>query len=1164
MLPAVLASQLSKGIGDYTKTLFPITNILFRNAMDRMIHEGLFHEPFVSVRLPFRVSDKQLDGFTAIHQQFPPYVHQQKAFDRLVGSDARSTLIATGTGSGKTECFLYPILEYCYQNRGLQGVKALIIYPMNSLATDQAKRLAQLIGTNSELKGNVTAGMYVGGHVDHAVTVMTPNSIITDHDAMLANPPDILLTNYKMLDYLLVRPKDAVLWRNNDPETLKFIVVDELHTFDGAQGTDLACLLRRLKSRLYTPQGSLCCIGTSATMGSPNETHNILDYAKNIFGEQFEDDAIITEDRLSAAEFLMNYDISDYTIPDDVQIKKMEAATADTDPQEYLRLAADSWLDGSFQKDKMFSANGQIELGEHLRHHNLFCTLLQLVQNKFISYNDILEQLQERYPVIVSWPDKNAGLEALLSLISYARVKDNSGNLRPFLFVQVQLWLRELRRLVAKVDDKNVDFAISLDLNALQIKHYLPVVNCRECGATGWATYYTPTIRSAEISSLENFYSAYFGHDSNIHILYPCEENQANMELCPDCMHLQAKQSTEHKCEVCQHHTIFVNVPLLEHKYGQFICPCCHSSRGLSIMGLRGATEISSGLSLLYASRFNNDKKLLAFSDNVQDAALRAGFFNARTWHVCLRMAIQEYLSSRGNNLPLYDFAEQFPEFWRKKLASDEKYVSLLLPTNLQWLRAYEHMIATGTLPVDTVNIHDRKRIINLMQRRLAYEIFYEYGRRSEIGMTLCKSLCSTINFNLITLDKAAEEILHEAQETIGELRNIGIDNIKNIIAGFLYHLKCDGALSNMLNDVFAVTGKRFVILGKNAQKISINPWIPDSLSHNLPSFLSEIPNERNGFIALADTKSWYTKWLTKYTEQINPYIRRLDLETDLLRIIVTVLPKYNVLHAYKDKGNKIISWGINSHAVNVTDKVVRLTCDNCGRSITVAYSDIPYWEDCHCLNTDCQGKLKIDISTSADNYYSKLYNTGNLVRIFAREHTGLLAREDREKLEADFKQSGSTRKPWNPNLLSCTPTLEMGIDIGDLSTVVLCSVPPGQSQYIQRVGRAGRKDGNSLALTVANSQPHDLYFYGEPLSMLQGAIIPPKVFLRASAVLERQFTAFAMDTWVNSVLQRQEKPDILVPRNMATCLANMKTRSDKIFPFNLVNCQVKCNVLEK
>ncbi len=252
MLPSILAKQLEKGIGDYIETTFPMTNAPFKGTVQNMLQQkgSVYHEPYVAVRLPFRVADAMPTCFEAIHPAYLPYVHQQKAFERLTGDDGRSTLVATGTGSGKTECFLYPILEYCYQHRGERGIKALIIYPMNALATDQAKRIAELIYGSPKLRGNVTVGMYVGGQEHEPSRTMSENGVITDHETMLNNAPDILMTNYKMLDYLLVRPKDALLWQDNEPETLKYIAVDELHTFDGAQGTDLACLLRRLKRRL--------------------------------------------------------------------------------------------------------------------------------------------------------------------------------------------------------------------------------------------------------------------------------------------------------------------------------------------------------------------------------------------------------------------------------------------------------------------------------------------------------------------------------------------------------------------------------------------------------------------------------------------------------------------------------------------------------------------------------------------------------------------------------------------------------------------------------------------------------------------------------------------------------------------------------------------------
>ena len=167
MLPSILAKQLERGIGDYIETTFPMTNDPFRGSIRRMLEakDSVYHEPYVSVRLPFRV-----------------------ASHRLTGEDGRSTLIATGTGSGKTECFLYPILEYCYQHRGEKGIKALIIYPMNALASDQAKRIAELIWTSPELRGNVTAGMYVGGYTENASRLMGEDGVITDHETLLNTP----------------------------------------------------------------------------------------------------------------------------------------------------------------------------------------------------------------------------------------------------------------------------------------------------------------------------------------------------------------------------------------------------------------------------------------------------------------------------------------------------------------------------------------------------------------------------------------------------------------------------------------------------------------------------------------------------------------------------------------------------------------------------------------------------------------------------------------------------------------------------------------------------------------------------------------------------------------------------------------------------------------
>ena len=141
--------------------------------------------------------------------------------------------------------------------------------------------------------------------------------MVTDRDTLRERPPDILLTNYKMLDYLLVRPFDFRLWRHNRPDTLRYLVVDELHTFDGAQGTDLACLIRRLRMRLGASRDTLICAGTSATLGEEADEAELLDYVSRIFDQGFEQGAIVGEVRQGIDAFLGDAVISRHLHPAD-------------------------------------------------------------------------------------------------------------------------------------------------------------------------------------------------------------------------------------------------------------------------------------------------------------------------------------------------------------------------------------------------------------------------------------------------------------------------------------------------------------------------------------------------------------------------------------------------------------------------------------------------------------------------------------------------------------------------------------------------------------------------------------------------------------------------------------------------------------------------------
>ncbi|NLC25116.1 MAG: DEAD/DEAH box helicase, partial [Fastidiosipila sp.] len=1144
MLPSILAEQLQKGISDYIETTFPMSNEPFRGSLQNMLQtkSSVFHEPYIAVQLPFRVADEMPTCFEAVHPEYLPYVHQQQAFERLTGNDGRSTLIATGTGSGKTECFLYPILEYCYQHRGEKGIKALIIYPMNALATDQAKRIAELIYNSPELRTNVTAGMYVGGYEQTPSRGMSKSNIITDHETMLNQPPDILLTNYKMLDYLLVRPKDAQLWNENEPETLKYIAVDELHTFDGAQGTDLACLLRRLKSRLWTPGGYLCCIGTSATMGSKDNSKNIINYASEIFGEPLEDDAIITEDRLTPDEFFADTDVFDFTIPSAEHVDELNRLVEQDDEMAYLEFAVKSWLT-PFNED-IFTDEGRIALGKHLMQHSFLQSAISLMGSNYYQASHIIEELRINYPDLDSLADSRAAMNALFALISYART-GSAGHLRPFLNVQVQLWMRELRRLLAKVSPNNVTYSIAHDLNAQQAKHYLPVVNCRDCGETGWASILNER-GNASMVNLEAFYNRYFKADEKIIMLFPQTHEDApegfiKAKLCPECMQVKLGEDIDNHCESCGLEMVEVLVPSPNkttgsRNYKQFVCPFCGSRRGLSLMGLRSATVISASISQLFSSKFNDDKKTLAFSDNVQDAAHRAGFFNSRTWRFGLRGAMQKYVLNGGADQNLQNFTNGFLEYWHDN-KNDEDFVSFFIAPNMTWMHAYEDLLENRKLGKD-------RRAQNLMQdieKRLSYEIMLEYGLTGRIGRTLEKSGCSVLAFDRREVQEIAASAFERERNELGILIETGLDRFEQMVIGFLNIMRQNGAFDdNAFRNYIAGNGNNYLLSNDNIR------WMPGLQSgRNTPRFIAQqnTAGRRNRYFdSISERK--YTDWIASCCNEdlIEP-----STFTSLSKIILEELIKKNIVVNIPSSAELSV-FGLNKENVFISDDVIQMKCDTCGSVYPVAAENFDFWNHAPCARRVCPGKIKQDEESSLD-YYGKLFSSGDLVRINAKEHTGLLDRDNREALEIDFKRNKDTLKVWDPNVLSCTPTLEMGIDIGDLSTIILCSIPPAQHQFLQRTGRAGRKDGNALTLAVANARPHDLYFYSDPIDMVQGDVTPPKIFLRAGAVLERQFVAYCMDSWVKRGVSEQA-----IPKNVGICLGKLEIRPVDIFPFNFLN----------
>jgi DEAD/DEAH box helicase domain-containing protein len=1134
MIPSVISNQLKQGVDDFLRTTFPIATPFFHGLVEDLLNQegSIFKGPYISISLPFRKTVGKKEFFSDIPCEYDPYVHQLNAFEQLSGEALGSTIIATGTGSGKTECFLYPIMDYCYKHRNEDGIKAILIYPMNALATNQATRIAKMIYNNQKLRGQITAGLFIGQSEQDPRVGMTSDGIITNKDILRDNPPDILLTNYKMLDYLLIRVKDRKLWQNNNQKSLKFLVVDELHTFDGAQGTDLSCLIRRLKDRLKMPQDHLCCVGTSATIGSESEIKRLLDYVKNLFDEPFDSTSIITEDRIGISEYLAEYSIEYTEVPTEADCIDLKPDKYDDD-LEYLKKQYALWFKDDLNED-LNAIQGKIILGQNIQKHRFFHNVLRILKGKVATTQNLISELKRISAFRADADDIfcTEVINSMCALISFARADQHN---MPFLNVRYQLWMRELRRMVALVGPKPF-LTFADDLKGEQEDKFLPIVHCRECGCTGWGG-----VKKDENSTINNdlkeFYFTFFKKQPWLMFLFPCNEDEGKLKLggvttfiCGKCLTLT--NSTRGECPSCQNgELIRVFIPHNSRPVNGRVktdnnCPYCGSRGGLTIMGSRAASLTSVLIGQLFASHYNKHKKLVTFSDSVQDAALHAGFFGARTYSLNFRAALQQMVSEKGGDKKLSELKDLFVNHWTGKLGVI-KYVSTFIAHNMEWMQEFEQLKRRGSLPQNS-------SLKECVDDRIGWEIFSEYGYRARIGRTLEKSTVSSAYPVPEYIDNAVNEIQETIRNEVGIFREIDSNRFKSFILGLIMRLK-------LLGGIYHRGLETYIHGNGNVYPLNRIPYMP-FFGERAPAFLT---NKRKGrfdtlYSAQNRANTWNENWFYKCFSDIPLVDKYCEA---VYKVVLKKLEEKNILRSTTTKYKDQIVWGIIPESLQITTNVTQMCCMQCGHTASVCSEEIKYWDGIPCLRLGCSGRYSQD--NIEDDYYRKLYSSANIYRIFAQEHTGLLTREEREDIERRFIHN---EKPWDPNLLTATPTLEMGIDIGDLSSVFLCSVPPTQTNYIQRIGRSGRADGNAFNMTVAEGKCHDLYFYSDPEEMISGEIFPPGVYLNASAILERQLVAFCMDSWVDTGIGQEA-----FPQSLGKVLNNIDSHNEAHFPYTFL-----------
>ncbi|WP_445396788.1 DEAD/DEAH box helicase [Streptomyces sp. LE64] len=1212
MRPTLAAQALRDTTVEYLTTTFALAEPDTQDALEEFLTDpadGLFRGPYLRVRRPFRAApdgwERHLDWYPG---GFHPYAHQAEAFARLTskgGHRPEPTLVTTGTGSGKTESFLFPVLDHCRRERaaGRAGIKAVLLYPMNALAGDQAGRLGELLDQDGRLD-EVTAGLYIG-EASARGSAPPYGRVMVDRAEIRRNPPDVLITNYKMLDLLLQRQQDASLWRDAAPA---YVVIDEFHTFDGAQGTDVAMLLRRLAAvvgvaREGRPLGSICPVATSATLGSGEAAGGaraMLDVASQVFGTRFPDTAVVGEDRRDIDDFLSPVDRA-------LPVPTPDELAALPDPGR-----TPGGMDAVARATVGCDTSDPREVGRRLLAHPLTRALLR-TKDAPLTAVEVLEDFDAapRWREAVAHDPERAAsaLARFVALISVARdPRAPVGTERPLLLVETHLWLRALSRVLRFVAPEPVFSWSDVDQAALaeqdrrrdaerralattaqaerrlrvRSSGRLPAAYCRHCGRSGWSAICPDRNAERLVHAPDEIYRASAtggaakgrvraliaatpaeaaeqaravlarraqrgrrgaAHDATLMVLE--DSGKALRRLDPDEVLRGGGRIASAPDNGVYVWVWFDNQERSDYSR-QDRCPACGQAQGVRFLGAGVAplasvvvTQLFTGGELPDRDEAGQDRrKTLVFNDSVQDAAHRAGFVASRAWKFSLRSLIHEQLTERVRTEAAF--------------AADGVPLNELIASLVSRAAVQEQRILASVIPPDLHDVDQVKRLLagrpripertwELVGQRLAFNTLLEFGLHSRLGRTLelTRTVAAEVHLPAPERAAAAAEALFRVvsrRMLPGTAEGLGVDPsvavpeegtperlryFEGYVRGLLEHVRQIGGIHHRWLDRFIDEEGR----SRHPVTTGRPPGMPAfGRRSEAPAFvLVGARSGRTEFERVDTRDSWYVDFTQRCLgldrDAAGAYLA--ELFEALAGEDIGALARRRTDTADKRQGHGV--YGLTPGHVRVRPlddeqtALAVLTCPECGWTQTVPPERAPVWQGTRCPLKRCEGTVTRPSPEAGgraardhrSDYYRRLYREAKPYSVVAAEHTGVLGRKEREEVEKGFRRGAMHT---DPNVLSCTPTLELGIDIGQLEAVILASLPPSTAGYVQRVGRAGRATGNAFMVSLADTSPRALYHLAEPRHLINGPILPPGCFLSAGELLCRQYTAFLID----------------------------------------------------